>query len=75
MYNAVQRKITFGEGLVIARDLWAARRITSILAKETQLHERPQPLDDPLAAFTLEDDDLFSFRPDDTIDQGEQDDD
>ena len=75
MYNAVQGKITFGEGLVIARDLWAARRITSVLAKETQLHEQTHPLDDPLAAFTPEDDDLFTFRPDGTIDQGEQDDD
>ncbi|MEU6444965.1 hypothetical protein [Streptomyces sp. NPDC047046] len=74
MYNAVQGKITFGEGLVIARDLWAARRITSVLAKETQLHEQTHPLDDPLAAFTLEDDDLFSFHPDAAIDQGDHDD-
>ncbi|MGW1627138.1 hypothetical protein, partial [Streptomyces sp. NPDC002172] len=74
MYNAVQGKITFGEGLVIARDLWAARRINRVLEKETQLHDQTHPLDDPLAAFPS-DDDLYTFLPDDTIDSGEDDED
>ncbi|MFD5848131.1 hypothetical protein [Streptomyces chartreusis] len=45
MYKAVTGEIPFGEGLVIARDIWAARRAGRILTRETELLEQTDPLD------------------------------
>ncbi|MGC3000622.1 hypothetical protein ACPF8X_20250 [Streptomyces sp. G35A] len=71
MYKAVTGEIPFEEGLVIARDLWAARRVSRVLARETALLERSDPLD----AFTEDelddaevhlDDILFGYKKEDT---------
>jgi len=63
LYKALTGDITFGDEPVIARDMWAIRRATRVLAHARHPEEQPHPLDDPLDAFDLEDDDIFGFRP------------
>lgn len=50
----------FSDSLVIARNIWDARRVSRILARETALLEQVNPLD----AFLDEEDDLFGFDED-----------
>ena len=53
MYKAVTGEVPFSDSLVIARNIWDARRVSRILARETALYEQISPLD----AFLDEDDD------------------
>lgn len=61
MYKAVAGEVPFGDGLVIARDIWDARRVSRILARETALLEQINPID---AFLDDEDDDLFGYQED-----------
>jgi hypothetical protein len=69
MYKAVTGEIPFEEGLVIARDLWAARRVSRVLTRETALLEQTDPLDafteDELDAEVDLDDILFGYEKED----------
>lgn len=60
MYKAVTGEVPFSDSLVIARNIWDARRVSRILARETALLEQVNPLD----AFLDEEDDLFGFDED-----------
>lgn len=74
MYKAVTGEIPFGEGLVIARDIWAARRAGHILTRETELLKQTDPLDAFLDEFLDDefdgkfdqDDILFGYDKEDT---------
>ncbi|WP_371572613.1 hypothetical protein [Streptomyces sp. NBC_01314] len=63
MYKAVTGEVPFGDGLVIARNIWDARRVSRVLAHETALLEQLNPID----AFLEDedDDDLFDYEADD----------
>jgi hypothetical protein len=60
MYKAVTGEVPFGDSLVIARNIWDARRVSRILAQETALLEQLNPID----ALLDEDDDPFDFNED-----------
>ncbi|MER8226360.1 hypothetical protein ABTZ58_38885 [Streptomyces sp. NPDC094143] len=60
MYKAVTGEVPFSDNLVIARNIWDARRVSRILARETALLEQVNPLD----AFLDEEEDLFDFDED-----------
>jgi hypothetical protein len=60
MYKAVTGEVSFSDSLVIARDIWDARRVSRILTRETALLEQLNPLD----AFLDEEDDFFDFDKD-----------
>lgn len=75
MYKAVIGEIPFGDGFVIARDIWAARRVSSILTRESELQKQTDPLDAFLDEFTDDeyegrfddgDDDLYGYDKEDT---------
>ncbi|MGW6015606.1 hypothetical protein [Streptomyces sp. NPDC055210] len=57
MYKAVTGEVPISDGLVIARDIWDARRASRLLAQETELFEQLNPLDTLLD----EEDDLFDY--------------
>lgn len=60
MYKAVTGEIPFGDSLVIARNIWDARRVSRVLTRETALLEQLDPID---RSFD-EDDALFDFDED-----------
>jgi hypothetical protein len=64
LYKAVTGEIPFGTDLVIARDLWAARRISSVLRRETARLAQADPIDLAATAETDLDAALFGFPPD-----------
>ncbi|MEU4653731.1 hypothetical protein AB0G32_07275 [Streptomyces sp. NPDC023723] len=64
LYKAVTGEISFGADLVIARDLWAARRISSVLRRETARLAQADPIDLIATAETDLDATLFGFSPD-----------
>ncbi|MGW1326636.1 hypothetical protein ACWD64_29340 [Streptomyces antibioticus] len=59
LYQALTGEIPFGEEHVIARDMWAIKRATRVLARERHLAARTHPLDAPFD--TAYEDDLFDF--------------
>lgn len=65
LYKAVTGQLSIGPELVIARDLWEARRVSRVLAKEMRLLTQSHPLDNPYDIDPDGDDDLFGFRFDD----------
>ncbi|MEV3958475.1 hypothetical protein [Streptomyces albogriseolus] len=61
MYKAVTGEVPFSDSLVIARNIWDARRVSRILARETALLEQLNPID----AFLDDEDDLFDYFDED----------
>ncbi|MFD9322770.1 hypothetical protein ACFWDQ_34845 [Streptomyces sp. NPDC060053] len=59
LYKALTGEIAFGDEHVIARDMWAIKRATRVLARERHLAARTHPLDAPFD--TAYEDDLFGF--------------